>query len=224
MIRLKNLLVEQDTGPLGLGKKDDILVGGMFGGYDYHLGQAKPVPYEFITLGPGIGSGLYKNPTDRKDLVYTNYQYIISKKDRKTVKKIKLADFENDNILDKDKVNPNSKYWQLVPAGAELTLAVLNDKIGSLTDLGRMKLNPTPEKIAEIIRQSTHWLNDKEADAETAFMMIRDQDTYFKVKKLLGESPFQFVKNFMNTNKVYNSGVNSQSINASMKRLKLFYY
>ena len=54
--------------------------------------------------------------------------------------------------------------------------------------------------------------------------MIRDQDTYFKVKKLLGESPFQFVKNFMNTNKVYNSGVNSQSINASMKRLKLFYY
>ena len=44
------------------------------------------------------------------------------------------------------------------------------------------------------------------------------------VKKILGKSPFQFVKNFMDTNKVYNSGVKSQSINASMKRLKLLYY
>jgi hypothetical protein len=217
MILLKNLLVEQ----FGL-QKGDIVVGGMFGDYNHYLGQAKPVPYEFID-SPGKFEGLYKNPADQKDLVYTNYVYIISKKDRKTVKKIKLADFENTKIKNLEKVNPNSKYYKLV-AGAELTLALLNDKMNRLGDIGRLKLHPTPAKIAEMIRQSTRPLNDREADAETAFMMIRDQATYFKVKKILGKSPFQFVKNFMNTSKVYNSGVNSQSINASMKRLKLLYY
>ena len=218
MILLKNLLVEQD----GL-QKGDLVVGGMFGGYDHHLRRAKPVPYTFIELATS-NSGLYTDPVNRKGLVYTNYVYIISLKDRKTVKKMKLADFENPKIKNLEKVNPDSKYYKLVPAGAELTLALLNNKQGNLTALGTMKASPTPKNIADVLRQSTHWLNDKEADAETAFMMIKDQDTYFKVKKILGKSPFQFVKNFMDTNKVYNSGVKSQSINASMKRLKLLYY
>jgi len=215
MIRLKNLLVEQNVEQFGVAEKGDIVVGGLFGSYSQHLRMAKPVPYDFIDSA-GKFEGLYKNPIDRKDLVYTDYAYIISLKDRKTVKKIKLADFENPKIKNLEKINPNSKYYKLVTAGAELTLALLNDKMNMLGDIGRLKLNPTPEKIAEMIRQSTSLLNDREADAETAFMMIKDQDTYFKVKKILGESPFQFVKNFMNTSKVYNSGVKSQSINASM--------
>ena len=213
-IKLKSLLVEQDPIKKAFNvDDDDIMVGGLFGTYDDWIQKQG---YKIIG---NIDGGLYTDPVEEKGLINTDYIYVISKKDRKTIKKIKTSDNDNPDIKNKDKVNPNSKYWKLVNTPEETKLAMDNANRGGLDNLGRMKANPTPENIADVLRRSTHWINDNEADAETAFMMMRDQTTYFKVKKILGKSPYEFVKEFMDTSKVYNSGSKAQSIDTSMKRL-----
>jgi len=219
-IQESNILIEQRR--LGLIKEqdsagdddDDIMVGGLFGSYKNWIEKNG-----YNIIGNWFGGGLFQDPVNETGLINSDYIYIISKKDRKTIKKIKTVDFNNQKIKNIDKVNPNSKYWILVSTPEETKLAMDNATRGGLDNLGRMKASPTPENIAEVLRKSTHWVNDKEADAETAFMMINNKDTYFKVKNLLGKSPYEFVKTFMNTSKVYNSGSKAQSIDASMKRL-----
>jgi len=81
-----------------------------------------------------------------------------------------------------------------------------------------LKKNPTPSLIAKIIKSSKGsgmFSNDKEAWAEAAFISIPSKDVYNQVSKLIGEDPYYFVKNFMDTSQVYHQ----KSIDNSMKRI-----
>ena len=79
--------------------------------------------------------------------------------------------------------------------------------------------NSTPENIAKMIKDSYGGMlgNDKEAWAQSAFEAITDKATYEKVKSILGEDPYEFVKDFMNTNKDYHN--NGKTIDGEYKRI-----
>ena len=57
--------------------------------------------------------------------------------------------------------------------------------------------------IANIIKGSTRWYNDKESRANIAFLSIKDAKHYYEVKKHLKDSPWLFIQKFMNTSKVF---------------------
>ena len=59
--------------------------------------------------------------------------------------------------------------------------------------------------------------NDKEALAQSAFEAIADKATYEKVKSILGEDPYEFVKDFMDTDEDYHN--NGKTIDGEYKRL-----
>jgi hypothetical protein len=80
-----------------------------------------------------------------------------------------------------------------------------------------LERNPTVFKIVDAIRRGKGTLNDSEALPEAAFMAIDSRQKYNEVKKELGKDPYEFVKSFMDTSKVYHK----KSIDSSMKRLGL---
>jgi len=57
--------------------------------------------------------------------------------------------------------------------------------------------------IANIIKGSTRWYNDKESRANIAFLSIKDSAHYYEVKRHLKSPPWQFIQGFMNTSKVF---------------------
>lgn len=83
----------------------------------------------------------------------------------------------------------------------------------------RLKSNPTPKYIADTIKNSYGGMlgNDNEAWAQAAFESIRDKSTYDKVYKSLGEDPYEFVKDFMSTNKEYHT--KGKTIDKEYKRI-----
>lgn len=83
----------------------------------------------------------------------------------------------------------------------------------------RLKSNPTPKYIADTIKNSYGGMlgNDNEAWAQAAFESIRDKSTYDKVSKSLGKDPYEFVKDFMSTNKEYHT--KGKTIDKEYKRI-----
>ena len=75
----------------------------------------------------------------------------------------------------------------------------------------KLKNNSTPENIAKMIKDSYGGMlgNDKEAWAQSAFEAITDKATYKKVKSILGEDPYEFVKDFMDTDEDYHNNGNT---------------
>lgn len=69
----------------------------------------------------------------------------------------------------------------------------------------KLKSNPTPKFIAEIIKSSNGGTlgNDKEAWAEAAFNSIKSRRMYSEVAKYLGEDPYKYVDSFMDTEERY---------------------
>ena len=57
--------------------------------------------------------------------------------------------------------------------------------------------------IANIIKGSTRWYNDKESRANIAFLSIKDSAHYYEVKRHLKSPPWKFIQGFMNTSKVF---------------------
>lgn len=68
--------------------------------------------------------------------------------------------------------------------------------------------NPQSKDIAEIIKKSNGgWFrNDYEAWAEAAFNKIGNKDRYQKVSSLLGKDVYEYIKDYMNTSKIYHEG------------------
>jgi lysozyme len=66
-----------------------------------------------------------------------------------------------------------------------------------------LQKNPTPQVVTDIIKNSKGLLNDKEAWAEAAFNKINNSNFYNQVTKLLGQDPYEFLKQFMDVNKKY---------------------
>ena len=83
----------------------------------------------------------------------------------------------------------------------------------------KLKNNSTPENIAKAIKDSYGGKlgNDKEALAQSAFEAITDKATYEKVKSELGQDPYKFVKDFMDTDEDYHN--NGKTIDGEYKRL-----
>ena len=83
----------------------------------------------------------------------------------------------------------------------------------------KLKSNPTPKYIADTIKNSygTMLGNDNESWAQASFESIRDKSTYDKVSKSLGEDPYEFVKDFMSTNKEYHT--KGKTIDKEYKRI-----
>ncbi len=81
----------------------------------------------------------------------------------------------------------------------------------------RLKSNPTPKYIADVIKNSKGTFNDNEAWAQAAFESIRDKSTYDKVSKSLGKDPYEFVKGFISTNKEYHT--KGKTIDKEYKRI-----
>lgn len=83
----------------------------------------------------------------------------------------------------------------------------------------RLKSNPTPKYIADTIKNSYGGMfgNDNESWAQAAFESIRDKSTYDKVYKSLGKDPYEFVKDFMSTNKEYHT--KGKTIDKEYKRI-----
>ena len=81
----------------------------------------------------------------------------------------------------------------------------------------RLKSNPTPKYIADVLKNSKGTFNDNEAWAQAAFESIRDKSTYDKVSKSLGEDPYKFVKDFISTNKEYHT--KGKTIDKEYKRI-----
>ena len=66
-----------------------------------------------------------------------------------------------------------------------------------------LKTDKSPENIANIIRNSKGYFNDKEAWAEAAFNTIPNMTVYDSVSKSLGKDVITFIKSFMNIRKKY---------------------
>lgn len=81
----------------------------------------------------------------------------------------------------------------------------------------RLKSNPTPKYIADVLKNSKGTFNDNEAWAQAAFESIRDKSTYDKVYKSLGKDPYKFVKDFISTNKEYHT--KGKTIDTEYKRI-----
>jgi hypothetical protein len=81
----------------------------------------------------------------------------------------------------------------------------------------KLKSNPTPKYIADTIKNSKGTFNDNEAWAQAAFESIRDKSTYDKVSKSLGKDPYEFVKDFISTNKEYHT--KGKTIDTEYKRI-----
>ena len=83
----------------------------------------------------------------------------------------------------------------------------------------QLRMNPTPNLIASVIKDSKGGLlqNDKEAWAEAAFSKIKNQNVYKQVANFLGNDPYSYISEFMNVDKVYHTG---PSIKEKMTKIK----
>jgi len=92
-----------------------------------------------------------------------------------------------------------------------------NNKGGFKMDYKKLKNNPTPEYIANVLKNSEGFFGDNEAWAQSAFQAIKNQETYNEVSSLLGDYAYNFVKGFMDTNIDYHK--NGTSIDKEYKRI-----
>ena len=75
-----------------------------------------------------------------------------------------------------------------------------------------LKKYPTTENIALIIMDSDNYFDDDEAWAEAAFNSIKDKKQYWDVSMKMGEDPYEFISDFMDTKKKYNSSNTYKSV------------
>jgi len=160
----------------------------------------------------------------------SDYIYIRKKNDEKSQwKTITFAKGIMDNgFVSKnfeEVQNPNSKLWSIVTDSSLIRKLNTEAKAviyASRTPYDVLSQEPTVKNIVNMLKSSKSrgvldLGGDEEAYAEAAFMAIDSKQKYLEVKKMLGQDPYQFVKNFMDTSEVYHK----KSIDSSMKRLGL---
>ena len=160
----------------------------------------------------------------------SHYIYIRKKNDEKS--QWKMITFAK-GIMDNGFVsknfeevqNPNSPLWSIVTDSSliqKLNTEAKAVNYASRTPYEVLSQEPTVKNIVNMLKSSKSrgaldLGGDEEAYAEVAFMTIDSKQKYLEVKKMLGQDPYQFVKNFMDTSEVYHK----KSIDSSMKRLGL---
>ena len=92
----------------------------------------------------------------------------------------------------------------------------IKPKKNKFDGFGAIKKNNNPSMIANVLKNSTSTLYDREDWAENAFYNIKSYDRYLQVKKFLGQDPFKFVQKFADVNKKYFV----QPISITMRQIK----
>jgi hypothetical protein len=149
--------------------------------------------------------------------------YIRKKNDENSQWKTTTYDKGMDDKNFDNFINPNSSLWTKVTDSSlinQLNVRAKEIIYANRTPYEVLSQEPTVKNIVNMLKSSKSrgaldLGGDEEAYAEAAFMTIDSKQKYLEVKKMLGQDPYQFVKNFMDTSEVYHK----KSIDSSMTRL-----